>query len=308
MSKPKSIEEVRTLQLEELTASTARAYKSLVHPKHLEWLDQINSSSIWGFGASNNNQPAGIVLGRSAVSEGQAKIIELVVAEGHQRRGMGMKLLWHAEKKMREQGISDGQFAGFIKAQDFSWLSKIAIREGWQLPKVKTYMYTLGSMQLGECQWVERLALPEGFTLFPWRDLTPAERLEIEQGEGQWYTSLLSPFFEEGKFDPDYSTGLRYQGKVIGWVIVQRMASNLLLYKAMHVQKEYQQKARGIALLMKTIAQAQPTFPFGMCFVEQENEAMLRFMEKRLGPTILQRKLWIETNKVLARQYADYLC
>ncbi|WP_414851232.1 GNAT family N-acetyltransferase [Brevibacillus sp. IT-7CA2] len=296
------------MQLEELTASTARAYKSLVHPKHLELLDHINGSSVWGFGASNNNQPAGIVLGRSAVNEGQAKIIELVVAEGHQRRGMGMKLLWHAEQKMREQGISDGQFAGFIKAQDFSWLSKIAIREGWQLPKVKTYMYTLGSMRLGECQWVERLELPKGFTLFPWKDLTPAERLEIKKGEGQWYTSLLSPFFEEGKFDPDYSTGLRYQGKVIGWVIVQRLASNLLLYKAMHVQKKYQQKARGIALLMKTIAQAQPTFPFGMCFVAQENEAMLWFMEKRLGPTILQRKLWIETNKVLARQYADHLC
>ncbi len=308
MSKPKSIEEVRTLQLEELTASTARAYKSLVHPKHLEWLDQINSSSVWGFGASNNNQPAGIVLGRSAVREGQAKIIELVVAEGHQRRGMGMKLLWHAEQKMREQGISDGQFAGIIKAQDFPWLSKIAIREGWQLPKVKTYMYTLGSMRLGECQWVERLSLPEGFTLFPWKDLTPAERLEIEQGEGQWYTSLLSPFFEEGKFDPDYSTGLRYQGKVIGWVIVQRMAGNLLLYKTMFVQEKYQKQARGITLLMKTIAQAQPAFPFGICFIEHENEPMLRFMERRLGPTILHRKLWIETTKVLARQYEDHLC
>ncbi|MED1913865.1 GNAT family N-acetyltransferase [Bacillus thuringiensis] len=296
------------MQLEELTASTARAYKSLVHPKHLELLDHINGSSVWGFGASNNNQPAGIVLGRSAVNEGQAMIIELVVAEGHQRRGMGMKLLWHAEQKMREQGISDGQFAGFIKAQDFSWLSKIAIREGWQLPKVKTYMYTLGSMRLGECQWVERLALPVGFTLFPWKDLTPAERLEIEQGEGQWYTPQLSPFFEEGKFDPDYSTGLRYQGKVIGWVIVQRMAGNLLLYKTMFVQEKYQQQARGIMLLMKTIAQVQPVFPFGMCFVEHDNEPMLRFMERRLGPTILHRKLWIETTKVLVRQYSDHFC
>lgn len=296
------------MQLEELTASTAQAYKSLVHPKHLEWLYQINGSSVWGFGASNNNQPAGIVLGRSAINEGQAKIIEIGVADEHQRRGIGMKLLRQAEQKMREQGISDGEFAGFIKAQDFPWLSKIAIREDWQLPKVKTYMYTLGAMRLGECQWVERLVLPDDFTLFPWKDLTPTERMEIEEGEGQWYAPLLSPFYDEGKFDPEYSTGLRFQGKVIGWVIVQRMADNLLLYKTMFVHKKHQQQAIGITLLMKTIKQALPLFPFGICFVEHDNEPMLRFMERRLGPTILHQKLWIETTKVLVRQYSDHFC
>ena len=161
------------------------------------------------------------------------------------------------------------------------------------------HMYTLGMKvkQLSKIPWLSGLAFPEGFSTFSWGKLTTEERERVEQGCGSWYPPVLSPFIDEHKIDLHYSLGLRFQGDVIGWMIVQRLAINLLLYKTLFVQKQFQHKARGVTLLAEAIRNAYETFPFGICFIENENEAMLRLLNRRLEPFILNRKLSVRTSK-----------
>ncbi|QRG70839.1 GNAT family N-acetyltransferase [Brevibacillus choshinensis] len=275
----------------------------MLHPKHRALLRQLNGRSVWAFGAVSDNQPVGLVAGYCKSERQRGEIVSLVVAEGYQKRGIGRALLRQAEGKIRQQnGLTTDCFS-IIKAEDFGWLDGFFREEQWEPLRTNIEMYTLGLRegQLTELPWLEKLGLSAGFSTFSWGELSAHERQQVEQGCGRWYQPILSPFIDEHKIDLHYSLGLRYEGQVIGWMIVQQLASNMLLYKTLFVQKPFQQKARGIALLAEVIRRAHQTFPYGMCFVEQGNEPMLRFLNRRLGLQILYKKLSVLTSKRLTK-------
>ncbi|MED4755046.1 GNAT family N-acetyltransferase [Brevibacillus choshinensis] len=287
----------------ELASATAHPYQSMLHPKHHDLLRTLNGRSVWAFGAVCDSQPFGLVAGYCDPERQRGEIVSLVVADGYQKQGIGRALLRQAEEKIREQtGLYTDCFS-IIKADDFDWLDRFFREEQWEPLRTNIQLYTLGLREgeLSELSWLEKLSLPAGFSTFSWGELTAQERQQVEQGSGRRYQPILSPFIDEHKIDLHYSLGLRYEDQVVGWMIVQQLASNMLLYKTLFVQKRFRQKARGIALLAEVIRRAHKTFPFGMCFVEQRNESMLRFLNRRLVPQILYRKLSVSTSKLLDR-------
>ncbi len=105
----------------------------------------------------------------------------------------------------------------------------------------------------------------------------------------------FNPFLEEDKLEPLNSLGLRYQNRVVGWVITHRIAPDTIRYTQMFVYPDTQPLSRSILLLAKAIqlqVEAKQATK-GTFRVDMDNKPMVKFVYRRLAPYLDEiRKAW----------------
>jgi hypothetical protein len=104
--------------------------------------------------------------------------------------------------------------------------------------------------------WYGRVSLPEGAEIFPWVELTPAERqrlLESNQAE-PWIPNSLQPWRHDRiGFDPVSSVGMRYRGEVVGWVINHRIGDDTVRFTCSFLRRDLSRRARILPLYSESI-------------------------------------------------------
>ncbi|NEQ87396.1 MAG: hypothetical protein F6K26_47470 [Moorea sp. SIO2I5] len=128
--------------------------------------------------------------------------------------------------------------------------------------------------------------MPSSYQIFPWVEITQAERKRIEEQQQQpWIHPDLVPWKYEKELEPLNSLGLRYQGQVVGWVITHRITPDTIRYSSMFVRDDLQKMARGMALVVNAIQrQAQVNIPKYVFSVKKTNTAMSNFVKKHMSP------------------------
>lgn len=53
---------------------------------------------------------------------------------------------------------------------------------------------------IANAPWMKRTSLPNAYSLFPWQEITPAERIALEQQS--WMPPTLLPFKYERNLEP----------------------------------------------------------------------------------------------------------
>jgi GNAT superfamily N-acetyltransferase len=146
--------------------------------------------------------------------------------------------------------------------------------------------------KLMSAPWMRAWQLPQGFTLFPWRELQEEEQQRLLQRHAQTpvWEDGLNPFMEKPQpFEPATSLGLRYQDEVVGWIITERAEPGILRYDRLFVRPEFRKTARGAMLLVAVIQrqhELEGDLPGvgGVWHTEARNTPMVRFIRRRLGP------------------------
>ena len=103
--------------------------------------------------------------------------------------------------------------------------------------------------------WPTEIIWPDGFEVFPWVDLTPADEEDMrrrQEEEDGWYPEYLKPFQVERLLEPANSVGLRHEGQVVGWMITHRTAPDTVQYTSLFLDR----KVRGQGLALPLVAEA----------------------------------------------------
>jgi uncharacterized protein (TIGR03032 family) len=238
--------------------------------------------------ASHSGQFVGMALAEILPRGERARVLSLFVAREHRGNGVGSTMLAHLEDALAREGCD----AVFLAFRD-DWPSVPAIerlleKNGWPPPQPHLWLCKTDE-RIADAPWLDRLRLPDGFTVFPWSELTPEEREVIQrrQEDEPWYPLTLTPFQLEERIEPLNSLGLRYDDRVVGWMITHRTAPDTVQYTSLFVERELQGRGRALALMAEAIRRQLAVvdeIPYGTFQVEVANETMKRLVDRHLRP------------------------
>lgn len=133
-----------------------------------------------------------------------------------------------------------------------------------------------------------RIALPPGIEFLPWKKLSSLERKRLaEMEEQRCFTASVSPFYEEKTRDPNISLFARYQGEIIGWIVLHRIASDTVRFSTFYVDRDFRiSKVPGYLLVHSIVLAQQAKIPKAIFEfnLEQVGQHWIDFVKKRLSP------------------------
>jgi hypothetical protein len=149
---------------------------------------------------------------------------------------------------------------------------------------------------------MQKTKLPDSYSIFPWSEITEAERLALQKPEERfpWIPETLIPFIHEENFEPLNSLGLRYQGELVGWMITHRVSVDTIRYACGFLRPDLQKMGRFIPLLANAIhIQNKANILNCICVVSLQRNAMVNFVKKRMAPYLTSLKESQESYKLL---------
>jgi hypothetical protein len=178
---------------------------------------------------------------------------------------------------------------------------------GWEPPALRMVVCRSDIPHMTKAAWMWSLGLPAQYTFFSWHTLSAEERswLRTQENEGLAYGTELSPFVEEDSIESVNSVGVRYRGKIVGWLITHRPIPDTIRYSRLFMRRDLRRLGRGAALLAEsmrrhvTSALAQQA-PKGVFDLRPDNESMLRFVQRRLAPYMISSTLSYGVAKALS--------
>ena len=285
----------------ENAARSLDKYKVIMPPNHVHLITQENSD-YFAFGAGTDATAVGYILVRTVPKESMANVIALEIDQKLAGSGLEEVLLGTVEKKLREKNYHTLTFDCIFQENEPVSKAFLSRDEGWGEGELLSHILTSKLQGISREAWVTKHRLPKGFEFFSWDELTTGEKEYIETGCDQWYPSKLSPLQEAHMMNAQLSVGLRYQGSVVGWMIVQRTAKNMVLFKTQFIRDEFRSLGRGVFLIAEGIRRTSRVegMDYGMFVVEKENNDMLHFTNRHFAPYIIRRKSLFSFRKVLS--------
>lgn len=266
------------------------------------WQVRPPKGPLTAVAAASGNQLAGAALAEIQPDAAAAEVISLFVAPDCRRRGVGGRLLGDLEQAVARKGCRAVHltFRSDWKAREV--IEKLLEKHGWSAPQVVRVIGKSNAQTVGGWPWLNRLKLPEAYTIFPWTELTQRERRSIEerQEREEWFPRVLTPFQEEQRLEPINSIGLRHDGRVVGWMITHRTTPDTIQYTSLFVDAGIQGLGRGIALVAEAInRQIRSGVAYGIFMADVKNERMVNFARRRLRPYLLSLVESYYTQKLL---------
>ncbi len=284
------------LDLTSLDLHQLKGYELLTSPEYRICLSGkdpygITDSNIIVLGLKTNDTPVGIIIANRIAVLRLAQIYFLNLAVSHITAENVAALLSAMEANVKAQGVINLT----IKYPDN--IAAAVITEAlktlhWQKPIFFLLTCLFKSKDFNPTWLQKPYSYPPGFVEFPWLELTSQERDQImhEQEQGLFLPSV-SPFGDENIQEPLNSLGLRYNDRVIGWMITHRIDTQTIRYSALFIHPEWQQSHLWIKLLSDAIRlQKSSSVPFALLEIKLSgvDHSWLNFIKRRLIPHTCQ--------------------
>ncbi|NEO25082.1 GNAT family N-acetyltransferase, partial [Moorena sp. SIO4A5] len=215
-----------------------------------------------------------------------AEVLSLFVKPNYRGQGIGTALLTRIEKVLSLRGCQEVELIYTTGRSGILELESLLRKCNWSPPESRRLICQSTTDKIAKAPWMQ-LSMSSSYQIFPWIEITQAERRTIEEQQQQhpWIDPDLVPWKYEKELEPLNSLGLRYRGQVVGWVITHRIAPDTIRYSSMFVRKDLQKRARGMTLVVNAIQlQAQVNIPNCVCSVQITNTAMSNFVKKHMSP------------------------
>jgi hypothetical protein len=249
-------------------------------------------------GAEVEGVPVGLTIARldrpDDAMPRQGQVLSLFVTPDHRNRGLGRLLLTHLETELGDRGCQQLEIR-YLSGSHARPLERILTQQRWFAPQATALVCYASTDRVRQAppphlvdyleRWLNRL--PAHYQFFPWIDLTAAERADLERRmEDDALMQRFNPFLEDDKLEPLNSLGLRYENRIVGWVITHRTAADTVRYTQMYVDPASQPLSRSTLLLAKAIQLQVEHLPHtkGTFRVDIGNAPMVKFVHRRLKP------------------------
>jgi GNAT superfamily N-acetyltransferase len=280
-------------------AMTFPVYRHLMRleaaPRHPEQGDDRPVQPV-GCVASVGGVPVGLALGELPIaapsepdeSDRAPEVLSLFVHPERRNRGIATALLERLEHRVRERGFSTLRAVYMGGRPGNAALERVLAKRGWSAPTVRTVTLRFTPKGARNTPWYGRIRLSDEYHIFLWSELRPEERAEIRrsQAEKQWIPPGLEPWMHDHhSFDPVSSLGLRYRGRVVGWVINHRVSPTTVRFTCSFMRKDLGRRARIMPLYTASLERLEESGCQECLFITPvEFPTMVSFVKDRCAP------------------------
>lgn len=282
-----------------LQADHAATYETLTYPHFAPLLHSLGAqSNVIAVGAEVEGVPVALAIARldrlDDAMTMQGQVLSLFVTPDRRNRGLGRLLLTHLETELGDRGCQQLEMR-YLSGPQSPALERILVQQQWFAPQAIALVCYASTDRVRQAppphlvdylgRWLDRL--PPGYQFFPWAELTAAARAALDQRmQSDALMQRFNPFLEGDKLEPLNSLGLRYEDRIIGWVITHRTAADTIRYTQMYVDPASQPLSRSTLLLAKAIQLQVEHLPHtkGTFRVDIDNAPMVKFVHRRLKP------------------------
>jgi len=282
---------VRYQQVFQLTPQTLAPYASLTFPSLAPGSARL--AALTGELLAVSAMANGVMVGL-AIAERQpdttATLLSLQVEPHMQRQGIATRLLLNLQLFMLQQGVSavavQYRTGGNVAACFEPLLKKL----GWTAPRTDLLLLQSSAGRLAGTGWGQRYPLSAAYQLFDWFQATQADLVHSRALGAPAY--LLPPTTVSG-LEPAVCLGLRHQGKLVGWLLAQRLNANTVRYASLYLAPAHRSRGQALVLLAEAfarqqgagISQARAAVPVPVAAVANaDNTALLRLSKRHLQP------------------------
>jgi len=240
--------------------------------------------------AWRDGQPVGMVLAETPTAEGHLpEMLSVYVAPDARGQGVATALVAELERVLREQGHRDVRAVYMTGKPAIDALEHILAKLGWAPPATRSVTLRFTPEEALSTPWFGRITLAEPeFQIFPWTELTAAERADLErsQAESPWMTKGLEFWnHDRNGFDPVSSIGLRQHGRVVGWVINHRLSEDMVRFTCSFMRKDLGRRGRIMPLYTASLERLRAHGTRTCTFVTPvEYRTMVDFVKRRCAP------------------------
>jgi len=261
---------------------------------------------LFGALALMDKQPVGIAAATRPTRTDESQLHALSVVPPQRGQGVATALLNRLEPVLAEQGAERIEAQYRESNATRRGLERVFEKCDWNAPRTVRRLYKGQRKNVPEA-FIKKLAgrrMQTGES-FPWGNLTTAEREDLQArldpDAERSIPRPLSPFQLGDNVDYDCSLGLRYDGRVAGWMITHRLKPEVLQYTCLYVEPEIRGPGVGLSLLARAILrQAEETdIPRFIWMVDAEHTRMHRFLSSRFASIIDTEDALLESAKQL---------
>lgn len=223
-------------------AGNAQLFAGFTFARYRQALAVLEPSVI-AIGAIVDGRPAGLALGTCSKGD-EGELLSIAVAPAERRRGIGLALIeaWRAEATRRGM---DAMIARYTEANaSRAAFEALAMRAAWSKPTEDGVMVTgrAGAMAEVVGAWRAiggRLAQPGLYDYAP-VDLSDADRAMVLAYLAQPDAAgMLGPVALADRISPAFSTLIRRQGVLVGWVLASETAERSIRYEEAFLDPVY---------------------------------------------------------------------
>lgn len=248
----------------------------------------LSDTTVFAIGATQKQNPVGIVLASYHHILHHVYIHHLFVDPSHRNRHIGRRLL----ERMKEKTYHAGGRFFFLnyELEDPTTPALEKVLQATEWKGTRPYLIRcLYDMYHFDMPWLHRnYPMPEEFQEFSWTTLTDQDRNQLQQElHHQMIPLAVSPFFDEERLEPINSLGLRYKGRVVGWMLTHRIAPDTICYTALYVDRSFHFSGIPMKLLSDSIhIHLKNLTPWGVLEIPllQVHSSWIRFAKRRLIP------------------------
>jgi len=241
--------------------------------------------------ASVRGQVAGLALAElPLVVGGVPGLLSLYVAPQLRNVGVGSALLGALEDEVVRRGFGRLETVYMTGKASIPAFERVLAKRGWDVPVTRTISVRFTVEEIDRLPWINRYRLPQGFAIFPWAELTDADRdaLRRSQAAGAWIASDLQPWDHDYYgFEPETSLGLRGPDGVVGWVINHAISETTVRFTCSYIRKDLGRRGRIVPVYSESLTRARHSRFRDCTFVAPvSHPTMVHFVHKWMEPWV----------------------
>lgn len=243
----------------------------------------------FAIGALSGGRPAGLAIGELPSDGAQPpELLSLFVDPDCRRGGIGTALVGAVEQEVARLGHAEIATVYMTGKPGILHLERILAVRGWEEPQTRMVSVRFTMEVLQAAPWLSRYRLGPEYEIFSWCDLRGEEREELidSQQKLHWIAHDLQPWdYEKSGYDEATSVGVRYKGKVVGWVINHRLSEDTLRYTCSFIHKSLGRLGRILPLYGESFRRTiRAGYRQGMFVTPLYHRGMAAFARKWFAP------------------------
>ena len=251
---------------------------------------------------SMDRKPVGLILSTLDQKGTTARIHSLLVHPDHRNQKIATNLMTRLESELVKMGVEqiDGYFRSHWKSGDH--INALLGTQQWSQPKEALTIVRGLAVNALKVFSQHKSDLTDGYAFVDYDHLHEKDREEILlQGNNRWYPSQLNPFANPSSIYPPSSIFLRYEHKIVGWVVTHLVAPDLNEFTSLFLDPQHRSFRNAHRLMHEGIDQQVRTgIANFMITARTENKTMSRYVQRHAKTADLLLTKSLYSHKQLA--------